>query len=177
MATTESENAWYCILIEEYLLWNTVRLEIEQINWFFLNKAPLENDINELLTKNWTPVVYFKYPTNKQWLARRYNEGWETKYSTCWDIPFQKIVHIVPTVLLCLISVRISNSSLGEICGICIFDVGHQIKFFQTHTYISLAYDSLFSHAVWSLKFAYGLHYQKYQFTHHSHRKRTIESK
>ena len=32
----------------------------------FVNKAPTENDINELLTTNWTPVVYFKYPTNKQ---------------------------------------------------------------------------------------------------------------
>jgi len=43
-----------------------------------LNKAPTENDINELLTAKWTLTAGLIYPTNKQ--NMRYNERWEAKY-------------------------------------------------------------------------------------------------
>lgn len=61
--------------IQEYLLLSQtlylqVQLVIEQINHFF-NKAPANNDINELLSTIWTPMVGFKYPTNKQGLGMR----------------------------------------------------------------------------------------------------------
>ena len=45
----------------------------------FGNKAPTENDINELLTTKCTPMAGYKYPTNNRVLGSPYNERWETK--------------------------------------------------------------------------------------------------
>ena len=58
----------YCKLIQEHLfpnqaLYLQALLEIEQINHFFVLKAPTENDINGLFITKWTPIaVYSRTP-------------------------------------------------------------------------------------------------------------------
>ena len=54
----------YCILIQKYLLRNQalylqVMLYIDKINWFFVLKAPTENDIYELIIRKWTSITVY----------------------------------------------------------------------------------------------------------------------